>query len=82
MSSLRPTKSAGARWLDDVQAQLVRSHAQGGRMLEVGCGTGLILDRLRGDFDEVVGVGLSEGMLEHARARALTRCAALKCWQH
>mgnify|MGYP001170395014 CR=1 FL=1 len=58
-------------WLDDVQADLVRRHASGGRLLEVGCGTGLILDRLRSDFDEVIGVDLSEGMLEHARARGL-----------
>ena len=66
-------RSAGYHaWLDDVQAELVRRHAAGGRMLEVGCGTGLILDRLRADFDEVVGVDLSEGMLEHARARGLT----------
>ena len=50
-------------WLDDAQANLVRRHASGGRLLEVGCGTGLILERLRHDFDEVVGVDLSEGML-------------------
>ena len=59
-------------WLDDAQANLVRRHARGGRLLEVGCGTGLILDRLRRDFDQVVGVDLSEGMLEHARGRGLT----------
>ena len=59
-------------WLDDAQANLVRRHASGGRLLEVGCGTGLILERLRHDFDEVVGVDLSEGMLERARARGLT----------
>jgi ubiquinone/menaquinone biosynthesis C-methylase UbiE len=58
-------------WLDDTQAKLVRAHATGGRLLEVGCGTGLILDRLRSDFDEVVGVDLSEGMLEQARLRGL-----------
>ena len=59
-------------WLDDRQAALVRRHAQGGRLLEVGCGTGLVLERLKGDFDEVVGIDLSEGMLERARARGLT----------
>lgn len=59
-------------WLDDAQANLVRRHSDGGRLLEVGCGTGLILERLRLDFDEVVGVDLSEGMLEHARSRGLT----------
>ena len=59
-------------WLDDRQAALVRQHGQGGRLLEVGCGTGLILERLKGDFDEVVGIDLSEGMLAKARARGLT----------
>ena len=58
-------------WLDDQQAALVRHHAQGGRLLEVGCGTGLILERVNDAFDEVIGVDLSEGMLELARRRGL-----------
>ncbi|MEC7750405.1 MAG: class I SAM-dependent methyltransferase [Myxococcota bacterium] len=58
-------------WLDDRQAALVRRHARGGRLLEVGCGTGLVLERLKHDFDDVVGIDLSEGMLERARARGL-----------
>ena len=58
-------------WLDDRQAGLVRRHAAGGSLLEVGCGTGLILERLSGDFERVVGVDLSEGMLAHAKARGL-----------
>ena len=58
-------------WLDDRQAALVQRHARGGRLLEVGCGTGLVLERLKHDFDDVVGIDLSEGMLERARARGL-----------
>lgn len=66
-------RSAGYHaWLDDRQASLVKRHGNGGRLLEVGCGTGLVLERLRDAFDEVVGIDLSEGMLERARARGLS----------
>ena len=59
-------------WLDAQQADLVRrSCPPGGRLLEVGCGTGLVLERLASHFDETVGIDLSPGMLEKASARGL-----------
>ena len=60
------------RFLDDVEADLVRRWAgPDRRALEVGCGTGLIMDRLRGDFGSIAGIDLSPGMLAHAEAKGL-----------
>ena len=58
-------------FLDEAEVALVAPHAQGKRVLEVGCGTGLILERLGRVASEAVGVDLSPGMLEKARARGL-----------
>ena len=41
-------------------------------MLEVGCGTGLLLQRMSAFAKSAEGVDLSPGMLEHARERGLT----------
>ena len=61
------------RVLDDMQARLVRRYARpGDRALEVGCGTGLLMQRLRTEFDLLEGVDISEGMLAHAAARGLS----------
>jgi SAM-dependent methyltransferase len=57
--------------IDDQAAEIVRRVAEGRRVLEVGCGTGLILERVRGFASEVCGVDLSPGMLERARDRGL-----------
>lgn len=58
-------------FLDEAEVALVSPHAAGKSVLEVGCGTGLILERLARVADRAVGVDLSPGMLEHARARGL-----------
>ncbi len=43
---------------------------RGGRLLDLGCGPGRVGLRLRGLFDELVGVDRDEGMVQHARRRA------------
>lgn len=57
--------------LDDLEVDLVREYGMGRDVLEVGCGTGLLLSR----FDEFAtsckGIDISDGMLEAARARGL-----------
>jgi ubiquinone/menaquinone biosynthesis C-methylase UbiE len=58
--------------LDDLEVELVERHAGGGDLLEVGCGTGLILSRVAGAGRNAVGVDLSGGMLAAARGRGLT----------
>jgi ubiquinone/menaquinone biosynthesis C-methylase UbiE len=57
--------------VDDLESELVLPWAEGKDVLEVGCGTGLILDRVARVTDKAVGIDLSPGMLEHARARGL-----------
>jgi ubiquinone/menaquinone biosynthesis C-methylase UbiE len=57
------------RLIDDLEAEVARPYVQGKRVLEAGCGTGLLLDRLARVAADVTGVDLSRGMLAHARAR-------------
>jgi ubiquinone/menaquinone biosynthesis C-methylase UbiE len=59
------------RLVDDLEMQVLRPFVEGARVLEVGCGTGLILDRLTQRASSACGVDLSPGMLRAARARGL-----------
>lgn len=60
------------QFLDDLQASMVREHLTGSEdVLEVGCGTGLIMSRVQGAAGSVTGVDISPGMLKHARDRGL-----------
>src|SRR5256885_4763910 len=63
------------RLLDDLELQVVAPLARGKRVLEVGCGTGLILGRLAPEAALACGVDLSQGMLRVARARGLSVAA-------
>jgi ubiquinone/menaquinone biosynthesis C-methylase UbiE len=57
--------------LDDLEIELVERYGRGKRVLEAGCGTGLILEKIRGFASEAKGIDLSPGMLAKARARGL-----------
>jgi ubiquinone/menaquinone biosynthesis C-methylase UbiE len=57
--------------VDRLEVGLVRRYAEGARVLEAGCGTGLILQQVRGFAREAVGIDLSPGMLARAQARGL-----------
>lgn len=57
--------------LDELESEFVRRFGAGRDILEVGCGTGLVLERLREFARTARGVDLSPGMLEKARARGL-----------
>lgn len=59
------------RYLDEAEVRLVEPYARDREVLEVGCGTGLILQRLAAVAQRAVGVDLSPGMLELARERGL-----------
>ena len=57
--------------IDDIEVQVTKPYAQGARVLELGCGTGLILERVAEVAKEAVGIDLSEGMAERAKERGL-----------
>ncbi len=57
--------------VDDLEVELVERYGRGAQVLEAGCGTGLILERVAGFADEAWGLDLSSGMLARARERGL-----------
>jgi ubiquinone/menaquinone biosynthesis C-methylase UbiE len=57
--------------LDELEAGFVQRFGAGRDVLEVGCGTGLVLQRIGGFAKTAQGVDLSPGMLERARSRGL-----------
>ena len=59
------------RMLDDLEVEIVERYAAGKQVLEVGCGTGLILDRVAKFAAGSHGIDLSAGMLARAAARGL-----------
>jgi ubiquinone/menaquinone biosynthesis C-methylase UbiE len=59
------------KMLDDLEVALVERYGRGAEVLEVGCGTGLLLDRVRQFASKTSGMDLSAGMLSKARDRGL-----------
>jgi ubiquinone/menaquinone biosynthesis C-methylase UbiE len=59
------------RMLDDIEVDIVTPYARGKRVLELGCGTGLILGRIAAVAGHAEGIDLSEGMIDKARERGL-----------
>lgn len=59
------------RMIDDLEVQIATPYARGARVLELGCGTGLILARIAEVAKEAVGVDLSEKMAAHATKRGI-----------
>ncbi len=57
--------------VDELETDFLRRFGEGRDVLEVGCGTGLLLRRIAGFSRSARGVDLSPGMLEKARARGL-----------
>jgi ubiquinone/menaquinone biosynthesis C-methylase UbiE len=59
------------RLLDDLEVDLVERYARGKTVLEVGCGTGLILHRTARFARRAIGIDLSGAMLMKAQQRGL-----------
>src|SRR4029079_4712323 len=59
------------RMLDDLEVELVERYAAGKAVLEVGCGTGLILHRTARFARRAAGIDLSGAMLARAHQRGL-----------
>lgn len=60
------------RLIDDLQVDLLQEHVRGKDVLEVGCGTGLLLERVAQLAASAKGIDISPGMLEQARQRGLS----------
>jgi ubiquinone/menaquinone biosynthesis C-methylase UbiE len=58
--------------LDDLEVDTVHRYAREKDLLEVGCGTGLLLARFAEFARSAQGIDLSPGMLEKAKARGLS----------
>ncbi len=68
----RPNAADGYHALvDDLEVELCARYGKGRDILECGCGTGLILERLAQFARRATGIDLSPGMLELARSRGL-----------
>lgn len=57
--------------IDEIETGLVLPYARGKDCLELGCGTGLILQEVAKVASSARGIDISPGMLEKARARGL-----------
>ncbi len=57
--------------IDDLELEFLERYGQGRDVLEVGCGTGLLLERMARFARSAKGVDLSPGMLEKAKQRGL-----------
>ncbi|MGF1468195.1 MAG: class I SAM-dependent methyltransferase [Sandaracinaceae bacterium] len=57
--------------VDELSLRVASSYVAGARVLEAGCGTGLLLHRIALTAERAVGADLSRGMLARARARGL-----------
>ncbi|MFP4596611.1 MAG: class I SAM-dependent methyltransferase [Persicimonas sp.] len=57
--------------IDDLETDLLADYVDGKDVLEVGCGTGLILDRVAKRARRARGIDISKGMLDRAVARGL-----------
>ena len=57
--------------VDDLEVELAAQYVKGVDVLEVGCGTGLVLRRIAPIARRAVGIDLSPAMLERARKRGL-----------
>jgi ubiquinone/menaquinone biosynthesis C-methylase UbiE len=72
-TSYERARGAGYHALvDEIEVAAVRELAQGKRVLEAGCGTGLVMSRLAEVASSVHGFDLSPGMVRRARARGLS----------
>lgn len=57
--------------IDSMESDIINEYAYGKKVLEVGCGTGLIMEKVKKKVQEICGIDISPNMLEKARARNL-----------
>ncbi|WP_245776245.1 class I SAM-dependent methyltransferase [Pajaroellobacter abortibovis] len=59
-------------FLDDREIDLIRRYGEGKEILECGCGTGLLLEKIRLFAKQARGLDISSGMLRKAEERGLS----------
>ncbi len=64
--------TASQQSIDGLGFNLIQKYSRGKNVLEVGCGTGNWMIRLKQDVKSIVGVDLSEGMVKEAKKKGLT----------
>lgn len=57
--------------IDEIEFSIIEPYARGQTVLELGCGTGLILEKVAAIAEHAQGIDISPGMLARARARGL-----------
>jgi len=68
----RPRGAGYHALIDDIEMDAIRDLARDKRVLEAGCGTGLVLSRIADVAREAHGFDLSPGMVARARQRGLS----------
>lgn len=58
-------------FINELEIDLIRDWCKGKDILEVGCGTGLILEKLSKIAKKAVGIDISEGMIKKARKKGI-----------
>ncbi len=62
--------------IDDLEAEVLLPYVRGANVLEIGCGTGLLLNRVAKHARRVRGIDLSAGMLAPSVERGFEVCQA------
>jgi amino acid adenylation domain-containing protein len=70
-SGLKKTEEEVARWIEQIATRLLGLRPQ--RLLEIGCGTGLVLARLAPHVGEYWATDLSRAAIDHLEQRAQNR---------
>lgn len=67
----RTRQGAYHRMIDDLELEVLAPYAKDAKVLELGCGTGLLLERIALIAHEAIGVDFSREMASHAVSRGL-----------
>lgn len=58
-------------FINEIETDIIRKYGTGKRTLEIGCGTGIILEQVNEFAKQAQGIDISEGMLKDSRKKGL-----------